>query len=166
MLTNKKLFTTLFAMIISAGLVTAQTAAAAETFYNVDKMGVAIKGYDPVAYFTMSKPVMGKMGFDGMYKGATWKFSSVQNRDMFLNNPEKYAPLYGGYCAYGVAVGALYDIDPRAWTVHEGRLYLNKNLSVRKLWTKDIPGYIAKADVNWPGLSGDSGMMDDTGNMK
>jgi len=73
---------------------------------------------------------------------------------MFRKDPDKYAPLYGGYCAYGVAVGALYDIKPEAWSVVDGNLYLNKNLRVREIWRQDIPGYIEKANVNWPGLSG------------
>jgi YHS domain-containing protein len=124
----------------------------AATPFNVDSKGVAIKGYDPVAYFTVSKPLMGKNDFMFTWKGAKWKFSSEENKKLFMKNPEKYAPRYGGYCAYGVAVNDLFDIQPEAWTLVDGSLYLNKNLEVRDLWRKDIPGNIKKADMNWPGL--------------
>jgi YHS domain-containing protein len=124
----------------------------ASTPFNVDSNGVAIKGYDPVAYFSMSKPVIGKQDFMYEWKGAIWKFSSEEHKKMFMENPEKYAPRYGGYCAYGVAVNDLFDILPEAWTIVDGSLYLNKNLEVRDLWRKDIPGNIKKADKNWPGL--------------
>lgn len=124
----------------------------AGTSFNVDSDGVAIKGYDSVAYFTMNKPVMGKKDFMYEWKGANWKFSSAEHKKMFMENPEKYAPRYGGYCAYGAAKNALFDTQPEAWTIHDGSLYLNKNLKVRKLWRKDIPGYIKEADINWPGL--------------
>jgi YHS domain-containing protein len=120
--------------------------------FNVDSNGFAIKGYDPVAYFTMSKPVMGKDDYMLEWKGAKWKFSTEKHKKMFMDNPEKYAPRYGGYCAYGVAINDLFNIQPEAWTIVDGRLYLNKNLEVRDLWRKDIPGYIKKADMNWPGL--------------
>jgi YHS domain-containing protein len=124
----------------------------AGTSFNVDANGVAIKGYDPVAYFTMSKPVMGKDNFMYEWQGAKWKFSSEENKKMFMGNPEKYAPRYGGYCAFGAAQNALFDIQPQAWTIHDGSLYLNKNLDVRDIWRKDIPGNIKKANMNWPGL--------------
>lgn len=122
----------------------------AETVYNIDRKGVAIKGYDPVAYFTMSKPVKGKKDYVAAYGGATWRFTSSENRGMFLKLPEKYVPQYGGYCAYGVAEGGLFDIDPDAWTIHDGKLYLNQSKSVRELWLKDIPGHIKRADLLWP----------------
>jgi hypothetical protein len=124
----------------------------AESAVNVDRKGVAIKGYDPVAYFTMSKPVKGDKDQVASWMGATWRFASAQNRDLFEKDPEKYAPRYGGYCAYGVANNYLVKIDPKAWTVYEGRLYLNYSLKVREQWKTDIPGNIRKADANWPGL--------------
>jgi YHS domain-containing protein len=119
---------------------------------NTDLNGVAIKGYDPVAYFTMDKPVKGDKNFEYEWKGVKWRFSSSKHMDLFKANPEKYAPRYGGYCAYGVAVNALFDIKPDAWTVHEGKLYLNKDKKVRKIWSKDIPNYISDADKNWPAV--------------
>jgi YHS domain-containing protein len=119
---------------------------------NIDSKGVAIKGYDPVAYFTMDKPVKGNNNFEYEWKGVKWRFSNENHKKLFIDDPEKYAPRYGGYCAYGVAVDALFDIKPDAWSIVDGKLYLNKNLDVRDTWKKDIPGNIKKADMNWPGL--------------
>ena len=128
----------------------APSAAFAIKAVNTNFWGVAIKGYDPVSYFTERKPVKGKGAHRLKWMGATWKFSNPENRDLFQTNPEKYAPQYGGYCAFAVSQGATADIDPRAWTIVNGKLYLNLSLSVQKIWEKDIPGYIAKADINWP----------------
>jgi hypothetical protein len=138
-----------FSLIIT-GLTALPPDAEAETFYNVDRKAIAIKGYDAVAYFTVSKPVKGKKDIKATWQGATWLFTRVENRDTFLKNPEKYAPRYGGYCAYGVAEGGLFNIAPDAWTVYEGSLYLNQSKRVRELWLQDVPGHIRKADVLWP----------------
>jgi YHS domain-containing protein len=137
------------AALLLAGL--AATAAAAELpIYAED--GLAIKGYDPVAYFTDEKPVAGKPEFGYDWMGAKWLFSSAEHRDAFAKEPEKYAPQYGGYCAYGVSQGYAVKIEPDAWTIVNGKLYLNYDRGVQKTWEKDIPGYIAKADKNWPGV--------------
>lgn len=109
----------------------------------------AIKGYDPVAYFTQSKPVKGKKEFSVSWQGATWYFSTAQNRDLFKSTPEKYAPQYGGFCAYGVSRNYKVKIEPEAWTIYEGKLYLNYDLDVSKDWNEDKPGYIKKANANW-----------------
>lgn len=114
--------------------------------------GVAIRGYDPVAYFTNSEPVKGKDEFSYDWQGATWKFASAENQDSFSSNPEKYAPQYGGYCAWAVKEGATAPIDPQAWKIVDSKLYLNLNPDIQKQWQKDIPGNIAKADQNWPGV--------------
>ena len=119
---------------------------------NVDSSGLALKGYDPVAYFTEQKPVTGKAEFTARHEGATYRFASAVSRDAFLAEPAKYAPQYGGYCAYGVASGYKAPIEPDAWTVVDGKLYLNYNQSVRSRWRSDIPGYIRKADANWPAV--------------
>ena len=112
----------------------------------------AIRGYDPLAYFDQKGPVKGSKQFSHPWRGATWYFASAENRDKFAAAPEKYAPQYGGYCAYGVAQGSAPAIDPAAWSVVDGRLYLNYSLGVRERWRKDIPGYIRKADENWPAV--------------
>ena len=116
--------------------------------------GVAIKGYDPVAYFTEQRPVKGSTGFECLWNGAKWQFASAEHRDLFKADPEKYAPKYGGYCAYSVSQGKTADIDPEAWTVFEGRLYLNLNKDVQRLWEKDMVEYIRQADENWPRMLG------------
>ena len=115
-------------------------------------LGGAIRGYDPVAYFTESKPVQGKRAFSHKWKGATWYFASEKNRDMFRATPEKYAPRYGGYCAYAVSQGYTASIVPEAWKIVDGKLYLNYSLGVQQTWEQDIPGHIKSADKNWPRL--------------
>lgn len=117
-----------------------------------DGKGVAVKGYDVVAYFTQSKPVKGSASFTSRWMGATWWFASAEDRDQFAASPEKYAPQYGGYCAYGVSRGHAVSIDPEAWTVVEGKLFLNYSKGVQKDWSQAIPQNIEKANTNWPGL--------------
>jgi YHS domain-containing protein len=112
----------------------------------------AIRGHDPVAYFDQKGPVRGSKQFSHAWRGATWYFASAENRDKFAAEPERYAPRYGGYCAYAVAQGYTADIDPSAWSIVDGRLYLNYSLSFRERWKKDIPGYIRKGDANWPAV--------------
>ncbi len=117
------------------------------------KNDVAIDGTDPVAYFNESKPVQGSSQYKHQWKGTTWYFSSAENRDLFAQSPEKYAPQYGGYCAFAMANGDLVPIDPEAWSIVDGKLYLNYNQQVKSRWEKDIPGYIAKADQKWSELA-------------
>ncbi len=114
--------------------------------------GLALKGYDPVAYFTESKPVKGSKDFSFKWMDAVWRFASEGNLAQFKQEPEKYAPQYGGYCAWAVSQGYTADIDPQAWKIIDERLYLNYSLKVQKKWEKDISGFIQKADANWPGL--------------
>ena len=109
----------------------------------------AIRGYDPVAYFTESRPVKGSSSITANYQGGTYHFASAENRDLFKAEPERYAPQYGGYCAYGMSKGFVVSTDPNAWTIHNDKLYLNYSLGVRKTWLKNKDGHIAKADVNW-----------------
>lgn len=116
--------------------------------------GFAINGYDPVAYFTQSEPVKGDDAFTTEWMGAMWKFASAENMAMFEANPEGYAPQYGGYCSYAVSRGYTASTSPNAWTIYEGKLYLNFNRVVRGLWSRDIPGNIVAADANWPDVLG------------
>ncbi|MEL6817399.1 MAG: YHS domain-containing (seleno)protein [Pseudomonadota bacterium] len=113
----------------------------------------AVEGYDAVAYQTQDAAVKGSEEFTADYQGATYLFASAENRDAFVANPAKYAPKYGGFCAYAVANGYTAPIDPQAYSVVDGALYLNFNKSVRSRWSKDITGNISKGDANWPGLS-------------
>ncbi len=112
----------------------------------------AIRGYDPVEYFTNSKPAEGKSEYSLKWKGADWKFSSKNNLESFRKNPENFAPQYGGYCAYAMRDGETYEIDPKAWKIVNGKLYLNYNEKVNGFWEKDIPGNISKADSQWKTL--------------
>lgn len=120
--------------------------------FNYKSSGVAIRGTDTVAYFTEGKPVQGSDDFTTQWKGATWKFSSQKHLDLFVESPEKYAPQYGGYCAYGVTQNYLVKIEPENWTIVDGKLYLNFNDSVQKKWDADIKGYIDDADKKFQGL--------------
>ena len=113
---------------------------------------VAIRGADPVAYFTESAYVAGSDQFTHEWGDATWYFASADNRDLFASDPEKYAPQYGGFCAWAVSQGSTAPIDPTAWRIVDGKLYLNFNENVQNRWSQDIPGNIAKADANWPGV--------------
>ena len=114
--------------------------------------GIAIRGTDPVAYFTEGKPVKGSAKYEVSYNGSTWRFASAENRDKFIASPEAFAPQYGGFCAYAAAQNSKAPTNPKAWTIVDGKLYLNYSKGVRRRWQKDIPGYIAKADANWPTL--------------
>lgn len=114
--------------------------------------GVAINGYDPVAYFTEGRPVEGTDAFTSDWNGATVRFASAENKSMFDADPEHFAPRYGGYCAYAVSKGYTATTDPDAWSIYEDRLYLNYSRIVRGLWSRDIPGHIASADANWPAV--------------
>lgn len=141
----------LTALFITALLVPAGTALALDPVFST-YLGGAIRGYDPVAYHTEGKPVAGKRAHRVEWKGATWSFASAENKALFEGDPEKYAPRYGGYCAWAVSQGYTASIDPDAWSIVEGKLYLNYSLGVRDQWSHDIPGNIAKGDVNWPKL--------------
>ena len=112
----------------------------------------AINGYDSVAYFTQNAPVKGLDAHTYDYKGAKWKFANQANLELFKNNPEKYAPQYGGYCAYAVANDSLAKVDPSQFTILEGKLYLNYDASIQKDWLKDKAGYIRKADAKFQAL--------------
>jgi hypothetical protein len=114
--------------------------------------GLAVSGHDAVAYFRDNRPVVGESGFALMWRQAMWHFASPDNMTAFEMNPTAFAPQYGGYCAYAVSRGATAPTDPAAFTVYEGKLYLNASLDVRDIWSRDIPGNIAAANKNWPGV--------------
>jgi len=113
---------------------------------------VAIKGYDPVAYFTENRPVKGSDKLSYSWNGADWHFSSEDNLEKFKSDPEKYAPQYGGYCAYAVSQGETAPIEPDQFTLVNGKLYLNYNKSINEKWLKDKGSYIEQADKEWPKL--------------
>lgn len=143
----------LLRLLLIAVAALAALAARAEKPVNATLFGVAIKGYDPVAYFTDGKAVKGDSDFAFEWHGATWHFASAAHRDTFKATPEKYAPQFGGYCAWAVSQGYTASTDPeRAWKVVNGKLYLNYNRDVQAKWETDVPGNIAKAEANWPAV--------------
>lgn len=113
-------------------------------------VGTAIDGTDPISYFTEGRPVEGDANITHDWNGATWRFTSVENRERFVASPEKYAPQYGGYCAWAVSQGYTASTDPEAWSIVDGKLYLNYSKSVQKRWEGDVPRHIASGDKNWP----------------
>lgn len=135
---------------VLTSLLSVAVAASALAGEYIEKDGVAISGYDPVAYFNEMKPVKGLAEFHAEYQGSTFYFSTAANRDTFAANPDKFAPQYGGYCAFGMAKGYKAVIAPAAFTVVDDKLYLNYSESVRSQWKLDIPGYTRKAHENWP----------------
>ncbi len=114
--------------------------------------GIAIQGYDPVAYHTLGEPTEGSSRFSADWDDATWYFISAEHRDLFAKDPERYAPHYGGYCAQAAAQDQVAEGDPEIWTIEGGRLFLNYNNRYQRRFRSDLPGNIASADRNWPGL--------------
>lgn len=149
MLTRRSLLATAATLPVAALLAGPAIAAQPEVFATGD---VAINGYDPVAYFTDAKPVLGNAALSSVYNGATWHFASADNKASFDAEPARFAPQFGGYCAYAVSKGYTAPTDPNAWSVHDGKLYLNYSLRARDLWSQDIPGNITKGNANWPAV--------------
>jgi hypothetical protein len=119
---------------------------------NVDKHGVALHGYDPVTYFELDKPQKGSEKIALSYFGVRWYFVSAENRKKFLHSRGKLIPEYGGYCANAVSENKLADVDPLAYKLVDGKLYLNSDMRVQKIWEQDVSGHISKADEYWPTL--------------
>ncbi len=149
MLTRRS-FLVASAALPAAALLSQPAAAAEPPVYATD--GVAINGHDPVAYFTEGAPVKGTPEHVSDWDGAVLHFASAENKAMFDADPEKFAPKYGGYCAYAVSKGYTASTDPEAWSIHEDRLYLNYSKSVRALWAARKRHHIRQADANWPGV--------------
>jgi len=146
---SRVLFTTL--MLIAAGVV-GLVCAGDKSPVNKNRKNVAVEGYDVVAYFTDARPVKGDAAFSFTYEGAVWWFADQAHLDLFSADPARYAPQYGGYCAWAVSKNSLAEIDPEAWRIVDGKLYLNYSSGIQKKWEKDIPGNIAKADGHWPAV--------------
>jgi hypothetical protein len=111
---------------------------------------VALDGYDPVGYFVANAPTPGDSAIVHTWRGARWQFASQANRDAFAADPERYAPQYGGYCAYAMAHGFIARGNPLQWAIVDNKLYVNNNAFAMTLWDKDRPGHIVAADANWP----------------
>lgn len=146
------------AMLLSAGVIfSARSLADGETekgkyLVNTNKHGLALQGYDPVAYFEDEKAIKGKRKYTATHEEATYRFKSAAHRDLFIANPAKYAPAFGGYCAYGVAKNGLFKIDPNAWSIEGDRLLLQFSKSAKETFEKRKQANLERADANWPGL--------------
>lgn len=145
----RKSLTSVFATLL---LLVSFQASAKDPIYTSFFSDVAVSGYDAVAYFTENKAVEGNSDYKTKYQGAEWHFKSAENLAAFKSSPEKYAPQYGGYCAWAAAENKIASGDPEQWTIHDGKLYLNYDADVQSNWLKDKVGFIKKADANWPAL--------------
>jgi hypothetical protein len=139
--------------VAAAGLVVPKTEAVTRELVNVaGASGIALNGYDPVAFFTEGKPTHGDPSITATHGGATYLFATKGHKDLFEADPERYVPQYGGYCAFGVALGALFPVDISTWQIKNGKLYLNLNPTILEMFNKDFDAQVAKAEKNWPGL--------------
>lgn len=147
--TSKILFNSALLLSLSLGAFPASAKDAVNTtlFGNV-----AIEGYDTVAYFTENRATKGSRDFETVWMDAKWRFATAENRDLFIANPEKYAPRYGGYCAYAVAQNSTAGIEPEQFEIVGGKLYLNYNAKIKNLWLENRDAYIKAADANWPSV--------------
>ena len=146
---TRQFFSIIAAMTVA--LFSAGAAFANDPVHTSRSSDLAVGGYDTVSFFS-GAPQTGSSDFETSYRGATWRFTSQANLDRFLANPDQYAPQYGGYCAWAVSQGYTAPGNPRYWKVVDGKLYLNFNGKVQRDWEKDIPGFIAKANANWPSV--------------
>ncbi|MES2148566.1 MAG: YHS domain-containing (seleno)protein [Pseudomonadota bacterium] len=146
-----KIATSTAQLIASGGLLMCAFSAQAINPYFTNQDG-ALKGYDPVAYFAQQKALKGDPRFTHQWQGSEWRFASAENLQAFKADPEKYAPQFGGYCAYGVSQGYAPAVDPTAYTIVDGKLYLNYNATVSLKWNADREGYISLGRQNWPAL--------------
>lgn len=123
--------------------------------FNTLYAGIGIKGYDAVGYFTDDKAIPGDANITTEYGGVTWRFASKEHRDLFVANPQKYTPQYGGFCSWGVGgANKLFDVDPeKGWTIYEGKLYMNFNSDINATFRKDPAAVISQAERNWPALN-------------
>lgn len=137
------------AVALVTSVAAAAPALAAGTEVNVTITGLALRGYDPVAYFTDGKPVIGDYTITAQHDGATYRFASEDHKALFLKDPTRYLPEYGGFCAYGTANGVKVDGDPTVWKIVDNKLYLNLAPAVATRWDQDIPGNIKAADEQW-----------------
>ena len=146
--------TTFFSKISKTLVLTAAMLMSSLSFANVaievDDNGVILAGHDAVSYFTEDAAVLGYAGISTVYDGAIYHFSSEENRDTFKANPAKYAPQYGGFCAFGTSIGKKFDIDGKAFEVVDGKLYVQKNLQVLKSWSPEKAERIPAANGHWP----------------
>ncbi|MEM7073683.1 MAG: YHS domain-containing (seleno)protein [Pseudomonadota bacterium] len=143
--------TLVFGLVTSAVLATSAIAAGVEL--NASSTGLALQGYDPVAYFTKGRPTKGSWKITATHNEATYRFASEEHKAAFEADPDAYLPQYGGYCAFGTAMGFKFDGDPNYWKIVDGELFLNISEDVQQRWQEDIPGFITQADENWTDIA-------------
>lgn len=146
-----RLSTAIFGLMLSMALVYASSASAGHDT-ETNSNDVILAGHDVVAYFTQNKPVLGSAKYTAVYNGAIYQFSNKANRNSFREDPARYAPQYGGFCAYGMTFGKKFEIDGKAFEIVDGKLFVNKNRSVYKTWAKEIPKNIREANAQWPNV--------------
>jgi hypothetical protein len=139
--------TVLGGVALSVAMGTASLAAGVEI--NASSTGLALQGYDPVAYFNAGRPTKGSWTITSIHEDALYRFASEENKELFEANPEAYLPQYGGYCAFGAAMGFKFDGDPTLWKIVDGELFLNISKDIQERWEGDIPTFIEQADTNW-----------------
>jgi YHS domain-containing protein len=138
--------------VIAFAAIAAGASAGSKPVINLSRGQLALRGFDAIAYSTAGRPIQGAAEFEHRWNGAVWRFSTAANRDAFAKDPARYAPEFGGYCAWAVSRGYTADGDPTAWRMVDGRLYLNYSKRVQALWEEDIAGNIALGRRNWPGV--------------
>ena len=151
-----RFFTILAAIVAALSPIAASTARSPAPAVNLDSSGLAMRGYDPVAYFTEGKPVKGSPDHQIAWNGATWRFASAQSLEAFRVAPDRYAPQFGGYCAWAVSQHYLAPGDPDFWKIVDGKLYLNANARAKELWEADQAEAIARGHGNWPAVLNDN----------
>lgn len=151
-ITSKAVKLALLGVLVAAVPATQVVAEDANKRINTDKSGVAIKGYDTVAYFTEGRAVEGKMEFMFSWHGARWYFANAAHRDLFAANPERYAPQFGGFCSMGMTRGMTANADPEAWTIVDGKLYLKFSKATRDQWRPNKAENIKKAEKKWANI--------------
>ncbi len=147
--TSRYVWTLLWGALLLGSWAVVATAAPKGKAVFADSKGVAIRGYDPVAYFAQKKAIKGKAEHAHRYGGASWWFVSAKNKAAFVAHPERYMPQYGGFCAFAMAQGKRVPIDPKAWSLVKGKLYLNYSKGVQAKWEKERDALIKKADAHW-----------------
>lgn len=138
---------------VALSVVLATSSFAAGADINASNTGLALQGYDPVAYFTLGAPTEGSWKITTLHDGALYRFANEEHKAAFDADPEAYLPQYGGFCAFGAAMGFKFDGDPDHWRVVDGELFLNVSADIQHEWEKDVAGYIEKADGNWPAIA-------------
>lgn len=148
---SRRVVQQLIAVLVAAAMWLCGTAQAGHPISGADR-GPAIGGYDPVAYFTTDKPTPGDPAITHEWQAATWQFASEANRALFVADPARYAPQYGGYCAYATSLNRVAEGDAKRWKIVDGKLYLNANWIAHKLWQTDLSGNLEDSERNWDGV--------------